>query len=69
MADLDPESAIRWAESVSDGPMREGAIDHIFANWRVRDAAGALAFLQKSAWPDERVGRLLREMKTEKKGK
>jgi RNA polymerase sigma factor (sigma-70 family) len=58
VADLDAESALRWAESVTDAPMREEAINHIFTTWRTRDAAGATAFLQKSGWPAERVEHL-----------
>ncbi len=58
VADLDAESALRWAESVADAPMREGTIDHIFAAWRGREAAEANAFLLKSGWPADRVERL-----------
>ena len=58
VADLDPESALRWAETVSDSTMREGTIDHVFASWHLRDATAAGAFLETSQWPSERLGRL-----------
>ena len=56
--DLDPESALRWAETVSDTTMREGTIDHVYKNWRLRDATAAGAFLDNSQWPADRLGRL-----------
>ena len=58
VADLDPESALRWAETVSEAGMREGTIDHVFANWHLRNPAQARAFLRQSGWPVERVARL-----------
>ena len=59
VADLDPESALRWAETVSDAPLREGTIDHVFRDWRARDAAAAQAFLDRSGWPTDRCQRLM----------
>ena len=56
--DLDPESALRWAETVSDTTMREGTIDHVYKNWSLRDATAAGAFLETSQWPSDRLGRL-----------
>ncbi len=58
VADLDPESALRWAETVSDATMRESTIDHVFAGWLVRDAKKADQFLQISGWSGERLSRL-----------
>ena len=58
VADLDPESALRWAETVSDAAQRESTIDHIWTTWRGRDAPAARAFLQGSAWPADRASRL-----------
>ncbi|MCH1505017.1 MAG: sigma-70 family RNA polymerase sigma factor [Verrucomicrobiales bacterium] len=58
VADLDPESALRWAETVSDASMREGTIDHVFAGWHVRNATAANTFLQSSGWPKDRLTRL-----------
>jgi hypothetical protein len=58
VADLDPESALRWAETVSDASVRENTIDHVYTNWNARDAAAASTFLGKSGWPAERLGRL-----------
>jgi RNA polymerase sigma factor (sigma-70 family) len=58
VADLDPESALRWAETVSDPTMREGTLDHVYTNWYQRDATAAENFLQKSAWPNDRISRL-----------
>jgi RNA polymerase sigma factor (sigma-70 family) len=58
VGDLDPESALRWAETISEASMRETTIDHVFGGWRARDAAAANDFLQKSTWPEERVARL-----------
>ncbi len=58
VADLDPESALRWAETVSDAAARETTIDQVFSNWRSRNAAAASAFLGKSGWPAARVARL-----------
>jgi hypothetical protein len=47
VADLDPESALRWAESVSDTTMR--------------DSAAAKTFLDGSGWPLPRQARLKTE--------
>lgn len=58
VADLDPESALRWAETVSDAPMRESTIDHVFSGWKSTDAAAAADFLKASGWPEERAARL-----------
>ncbi len=37
VADRDEESALVWAETVSDETMREGTINHIFTSWRLRN--------------------------------
>ena len=58
VSDLDPESALRWAETISEPALRESTIDHVFGAWRARDAAAAQSFLQKATWPEERVARL-----------
>lgn len=58
VADLDPESALRWAETVTDAPMRESTIDHVFSGWKSRDAAAAAEFLKASGWPEDRAARL-----------
>lgn len=58
VADRDEEGALRWAETVSDEAMREGTIDHIFTNWRQRNADEADAFLHNAGWPEGRVERL-----------
>jgi hypothetical protein len=58
VADRDPESALRWAETVSDAAMRESTIEHVFASWRARNADEADAFLANAGWPAERVARL-----------
>jgi hypothetical protein len=58
VADRDPESALRWAETVSDSTMREDTIDHVFANWHLRNADAANAFLSNAGWPAERLQRL-----------
>ena len=62
VADLDPESALRWAETVSDATMREGTIDHVYKNWHLRDATAAATFLEMSEWPSERLGRLKKSL-------
>jgi RNA polymerase sigma factor (sigma-70 family) len=58
VSDLDPESALRWAETISEAALRESTIDHVFGAWRARDGAAAQSFLQKATWPEERVARL-----------
>ncbi len=58
VADIDPVSALRWGETISDGAMREATLEHVFGRWHARDAAAAAAFLQKASWPAERVARL-----------
>lgn len=58
VADLDPESALRWAETVSDSEMRDDTIDRVFANWRSRNADAADAFLSNAGWPAERIERI-----------
>jgi len=58
VAEIDPESALRWAETIGDHAQRESTIDHVFGHWRSRDAMAAESFLQKSTWPEERVARL-----------
>ena len=56
--DLDPESALAWADTVSDATIRESTIDHIWRNWSTRDAAAAAAWLGHVQWSTERTGRL-----------
>jgi len=58
VADRDEESALVWADTVSDETMRESTIDHIFKNWRLRNPEAADAFLHNARWPAERVKRL-----------
>ncbi len=58
IADLDPENALLWADSVTDPTSREEAIDHIFTNWRTREPAAAEQFLTEAGWSAERTGRL-----------
>lgn len=59
VSELDPESALQWAETISDPTLRESTIDHVFGDWRARDATAAQTFLQKTTWPEERVARLV----------
>ena len=56
--DLDPESALAWADTVSDATIRESTIDHIWRNWSTRDAAAAAAWLGHVQWSTERTRRL-----------
>ena len=56
--DLDPESALAWADTVSDATIRESTIDHIWRSWNTRDAAAAGAWLGRVQWPAERTKRL-----------
>ncbi|MES2706423.1 MAG: sigma-70 family RNA polymerase sigma factor [Verrucomicrobiota bacterium] len=58
VADLDPASALRWAETVTDPAQRETTIDHIWQTWRARDATEAGAFLSTANWPPDRLARL-----------
>lgn len=58
VGDLDPASALRWAETVTDPALRETTIDHIWQTWRARDATEADGFLQSANWPADRVARL-----------
>ncbi len=58
VADIDPESALRWADTVSDSATSEAALTHIFRNWHSRDAAAAGAFLKRSGWPQDRISKL-----------
>ena len=41
VADLDPESALQWASTVTDEAMRRAATEHILTTWRARDPAAA----------------------------
>ncbi|MGI9243776.1 MAG: sigma-70 family RNA polymerase sigma factor [Verrucomicrobiales bacterium] len=65
VADRDEESALVWADTVSDEEMREGTIDHIFSGWRLRNPDAADAFLDNARWPEERVRRLQTDPNTE----
>ena len=56
--DLDPESALAWADTVSDAAMRESTIDHIWRSWNNRDAAAAGAYPGRAQWSAERTKRL-----------
>jgi RNA polymerase sigma factor (sigma-70 family) len=56
--DLDPESALAWADTVSDAALRESTIDHIWRSWNSRDTAAAGAWLGRVQWPAERTRRL-----------
>ncbi len=56
--DLDPESALAWADTVSDAATRESTIDHIWRSWNTRDAAAAGAYLGRVQWSAERTKRL-----------
>ncbi|MDB6132709.1 MAG: hypothetical protein JWM59_952 [Verrucomicrobiales bacterium] len=58
VADLDPASALRWAETVTDPTQREGTIDHIWETWHARDTAEANTFLNTSNWPADRLARM-----------
>ena len=58
VADLDPKNALLWADTVSDAEMREGTIDHVFANWHIRDAGAASKFLRECGWDAEQIRRL-----------
>jgi RNA polymerase sigma factor (sigma-70 family) len=50
VADLDPESALTWAATVSDETMRESTISHIWKNWSARDSSAAAKFLEQVPW-------------------
>jgi len=65
VADLDQESALLWAVTVSDSTMREGTIDHVYTDWHLRDAGAAENFLQNSDWPQERITRLRNNTNTD----
>ena len=56
--EIDPSSALAWAETISQPVLREATIDHVFQSWQARDAQAAQQFLEKSTWPTERVRRL-----------
>jgi RNA polymerase sigma factor (sigma-70 family) len=58
VAELDPEIALRWAETITDPAQREATVVHVFQRWQARDAAAAQSFLQKTNWTPERVARL-----------
>lgn len=58
VADLDPVSALRWAETVTDAPLRESTLDHIWQTWHSRDATEAAQFLETATWPADRLSRL-----------
>jgi hypothetical protein len=46
--DLNPESALSWAASVSDETMRRSTVEHILNTWRVRDPAAAARYEAKA---------------------
>lgn len=58
VGDLDPASALRWAETVTDPNLRESTIDHLWKTWHTRDANEANTFLLTTIWPPARVARL-----------
>lgn len=47
VADLDPESALQWATTVSDETMRRSATEHILKNWRASNPAAAARYEAK----------------------
>jgi hypothetical protein len=48
VADLDPESALQWATTVSDETMRRSATEHILKNWRASNPAAAVRYEAKA---------------------
>ena len=54
VADLDPESALTWAATVTDPAMRDGTLRHIWSRWHGRDPGAAEAFLARPEWQSQR---------------
>lgn len=58
VTDLDPESALAWADTITDPSLRESTIDQIWSSWHARDSLAATSYLRHAAWPPERTARL-----------
>ena len=54
VADLDPESALTWAATVTDAAIRDGTLRHIWRRWAARDAGAAAALLARPEWQARR---------------
>jgi len=51
----DPETAIKWAESISNSNFRESVLIQTWQKWRRSDSAAAEQFLAQCGWPAELV--------------
>jgi hypothetical protein len=55
VARQDPESAMAWAQTVTDENQRSGAVEQVFNTWKKKDEAAATASLNASGLPPERI--------------
>ena len=58
ICEMDPESALRWAETITETEMRDGSMRFIYALWKQRDAAASQKFLDQSDWSADRISKL-----------
>jgi len=55
VAPRDPESAMAWAQTVTEENQRAFAIDQVYKSWKAKDEAAAVASLEASGLPPERI--------------
>lgn len=55
VAQRDPESAMAWANTVTEENQRASAVEQVFNTWKKKDEPAALAALESSGLPPERL--------------
>jgi hypothetical protein len=53
----DPDTAMKWVQSISDPSYRNSSLAQLWRRWRQRDTAAAEEFLTRSGWPAELVAK------------
>lgn len=59
IAAMDPESALIWAETITDDKMREGSLVNVYKQWHRRDPQAAEASLNGSGLSKEQILKVL----------
>jgi ferric-dicitrate binding protein FerR (iron transport regulator) len=59
IASIDPQTAVQWAATISDGAMRDSETEAALQVWLEADPAKASAWIASSGLPDEIKARFL----------
>jgi len=58
VANRDPESAMAWAQTVTDDTQRSHTVEQVYNTWKKKDPAAATAALEGSGLPPDRLNAL-----------